>query len=95
MGSLSLKPTRSSNSRKQQPIPTSVEIARTETAISWPARYLGDVPLHRTVGAIAHARARYREIAWAARKLGLPGRLARRWNDEGLELIAAGCSAAM
>jgi hypothetical protein len=62
-----------------------------ETAISWPAQYLPDVPqFPRTVGAIAHARARYREIAWAARKLGLPGRLARRWNDEGLELIPAG-----
>jgi hypothetical protein len=28
--------------------------------------------------------------AHAARKLGLPARLARRWNCEGLDLIAAG-----
>jgi hypothetical protein len=28
--------------------------------------------------------------AHAARKLGLPGGLARRWNGEGLDLIAAG-----
>jgi hypothetical protein len=35
---------------------------------------------------VALARARDRDIAHAARRLGLPGRLARRWND----LIAAG-----
>jgi hypothetical protein len=31
-----------------------------------------------------------RDIAHAACKLGLPGRLARRWNSEGLDLTAAG-----
>jgi hypothetical protein len=31
-----------------------------------------------------------RDITHAARKLRLPGRLARRWNCEGLDLIAAG-----
>jgi hypothetical protein len=39
---------------------------------------------------VALSRARDRDIAHAARKLGLPGRLARRWNCEGLHLIAAG-----
>ena len=72
-------------------VPSSVEISRMETAISWPAKYLGDVPqLLRVVGAVAHARARYRDIAWAAHRLKLPGRLARRWNNKGLDLIAEG-----
>jgi hypothetical protein len=72
-------------------VPSAVEITHMEQAISWPAKYLGDVPqLLRVVGAVAHARARYRDIAWAAHRLKLPGRLARRWNDEGLELIARG-----
>jgi hypothetical protein len=42
------------------------------------------------VQAVALSRARRQDIAHAARKLGLPGRLARRWNGEGLDLIAAG-----
>ena len=62
-----------------------------ETAIVWPAHYLGHVPQFlRSVQAVALARARDRDIAYAARKLGLPGRLTRRWNSEGLDLIAAG-----
>ena len=66
-------------------------IARMETAIVWPARYLGHVPqMLRTVQAVALARSRDRDIAHAARGLGLPGRLARRWNCDGLDLIAAG-----
>jgi hypothetical protein len=72
-------------------IPTSIEIARMETAISWPARYLGELPqLLRTVGAVAQVKARSLDIAHAARRLKLPGRLVRRWNDEGLDAIAAG-----
>jgi hypothetical protein len=74
-----------------KPRPSSIEITRMETAIVWPARYLGHAPqLLRTVQAVAVARARDHDTAHAARKLGLPGRLARRWNCEGLDLIAAG-----
>jgi hypothetical protein len=66
-------------------------LARMETAIVWPARYLGHVPqLLRSVQTVALARSRVRDIAHAGRKRGLPGRLARRWNCEGLDLIAAG-----
>src|SRR5262249_16999028 len=73
------------------PRPSSIEITRMETAIVWPARYLDHVPqLLRTVQAVAFLRARNRGIAHAARKLRLPGRLARRWNREGLNLIATG-----
>ena len=73
-----------------KPRPSSIEITRMETAIVWPARYLGHVPqLLRTVQAIALARSRDRDIAHAAHKLRLPGRLARRLNCEGLDLIAA------
>jgi hypothetical protein len=51
----------------------------------------GHVPqLLRTVQVVALARSRDRDIADAARRLPLPGRLARRWNCEGLDLIAAG-----
>jgi hypothetical protein len=72
-------------------VPTSIEIGRMETAIVWPGRYLGEFPqLLRAVGAVAQARARYLDIAHAARKLNLPGRHVRRWNDEGLDRIAAG-----
>jgi hypothetical protein len=72
-------------------IPSAAEIARMETVVVWPARYLGHLPqLLRTVQAVAVARSRERDIAHAARKLALPGRLARRWNREGLDLIAAG-----
>jgi hypothetical protein len=71
-----------------RPRPSSVEITRMETAVARPGRYLGHVPqLLRTVQAVALAI----EISpHAARKLRLPGRLARRWNSEGLDLIAAG-----
>jgi hypothetical protein len=49
-----------------------------ETAMVWPAHYLGHVPqLLRAVQTVAFARARDRDIAHAARKFGLPGRLAR------------------
>jgi hypothetical protein len=62
-----------------------------ETAIVWPARYLGHAAqLLRTVQTVALSRACHRDIAHAARKLGLPGLLARRWNCKGLHLIAAG-----
>jgi hypothetical protein len=52
---------------------------------------LGYVPqLLRTIQAVVLARSRDRGIAHASRKLALPGRLARRRNGEGLDLIAAG-----
>jgi hypothetical protein len=72
-------------------IPTSIEIARMESAISWPGRYLGDLPqLLRIVGAVAQVKALYGDIPRVARKLRLPGRLVRRWNEQGLDLIAEG-----
>jgi hypothetical protein len=68
-----------------KPRPSSIEIARMETATVWPGRYLGHVPqLLRTVQAVALARSRDRDVAHAAGKLALPGRLVRRWNCEGL-----------
>jgi hypothetical protein len=71
-------------------IPSAAEIARMEIAIIWPARYPQSppaAPAHRASrGGCAPAIVTSR----AARKLGLPGRLARRWNNEGLDLIAAG-----
>jgi hypothetical protein len=71
--------------------PTSVEIARMEQVIAWPARYLKDVPqLLRIVQLAALARARHSDLRWVARKLELPGRLVRQWNREGLDAIALG-----
>jgi hypothetical protein len=72
-------------------IPSAEEITRMEQAIAWPARYVGDLPqLLRAVGAVAIAKARHQNVAAAARKLRVPRRLARRWHNEGCELIAAG-----
>jgi hypothetical protein len=58
---------------------TLLEIVAIETAIVWPAGYLRDVPqLLRTVQIVAVVRMRDGDIECAARKLNLPGRLARR-----------------
>ena len=71
--------------------PSSIEIAHMEQAICWPARYLHSLPqLVRTVQAVAAVRARDRDMEHAARRLRLPGRVVRRWNSEGLDLIARG-----
>jgi hypothetical protein len=72
-------------------LPSSTEIAHMETAIAWPARYLGQIPqLVRIVQWVALGRSRHRDMRWAARRLQLPGRLVRRWNGEGLDTIALG-----
>src|SRR5262252_3720610 len=80
------KAERAAESNWTKPRLSSIEITCMETAIVWPGHYLGHVPqLLRTVQAVALARSRDRDIAHAARKFGLPGRLARRWNCEGLD----------
>jgi hypothetical protein len=62
-----------------------------EQAICWPARYLRSWPqLVHAVQAVAAGRARDRDMEHAARRLRLPGRVVRRWNSEGLDLIARG-----
>ena len=62
-----------------------------EAAISWPGHYLGELPqLLRVVGAVTQSKAIYCDIPRAAHKLKLPGRLVRRWNEQGLDLIAEG-----
>jgi hypothetical protein len=74
-----------------RPNPSREDITRMEIAIAWPARYLRDVPqLLRTVQMVAVVRMRHGHNERAAKRLRLPGRLARRWNREGLDLIAAG-----
>lgn len=74
-----------------RPIPSASEIARMESAITWPASYLLPYPQFlRAVSQSAHARARNRSLHWAARRLRLPPRLLRRWNRDGLDLIAVG-----
>ena len=71
--------------------PSSVEIARMEQTITWPARYLKDVPqLLRVVQLAALACARHRDLRWVASRLRLPGRLVRKWNTQGLDAIALG-----
>jgi hypothetical protein len=71
--------------------PSSVEIAHMEQAICWPARYLRQFPqLVRAVQAVAAGRSRDCDTDHAARRLRLPGRIVRRWNAEGLDLIAHG-----
>jgi hypothetical protein len=71
--------------------PSSIEIAQMEQSLSWCLVYLKDWPqLVRTVQAVAVARSRDRDLEHAARRLRLPGHLVRRWNGEGLALIARG-----
>jgi hypothetical protein len=71
--------------------PSSVEIARMEQSIRWPLQYLREFPqLVRTVQQVAVARMRDRDMEHAAKRLRLPGRLVRRWNGEGLGMIADG-----
>jgi hypothetical protein len=71
--------------------PSSVEIAHMEQSICWPARYLRSWPqLVRAVQAVAVARSRDRDMDHAARRLRLPGRVVRKWNGEGLAMIAHG-----
>ena len=85
------KAERSAERNRFKPRPTSIEIARMEQAIGWPGRYLFHFPqLIRTVQAAAVARASHCDLTWVERRLQLPGRVARRWNREGLDLIAAG-----
>jgi hypothetical protein len=74
-----------------RPRPSSIEIARMETVISWPGSYLRDLPQCLTVvQCVALMRSRYHDVAHAAKRLQLPGRIARRWNREGLDEIARG-----
>jgi hypothetical protein len=73
---------------------SSTEIAQMEAAIAWPMSYLAAFPqLLRTVQVCALVRSNHRDLEHAARKLGLPGRLCRRWNREGLDTIARGLRA--
>jgi hypothetical protein len=61
--------------------PSSVEIARMERTIAWPAHYLRSFPqLLRTVQLAASARARHRDLRWVAGRLRLPGREAPEWR---------------
>src|SRR5262249_39362242 len=83
------KAERAAESNWNRPSPPSVDIARRERAIVGRGRSLGPVPkLLRRVQAVALSRGGDRDRAYAARKLALPGRFARRWNCEGLNLIA-------
>jgi len=75
-----------------RPRPSAIEIAHMEAAIAWPARYLKEFPqLLRTVGVVALVRSFHKDVEFAARRrLWMPPRVVRRWNREGLDLIAAG-----
>ena len=64
--------------------PSSIDIAHMEQSICWPPQ------LVRAVQAVAVARSRDCHTDHAARRLRLPGRVVRRWNAEGLDLIARG-----
>ena len=71
--------------------PSSIEIMHMEQAIVWPARYLREFPqLTLTVQAVAVARSRDSDTDGAARRLRLPGHVVRKWNGEGLTMIARG-----
>jgi hypothetical protein len=85
------KAEQSAERNRIKPRPTSIEIMRMEQVIGWPGRYLFHFSqLLRVVQAAAVARARHRDLSFVERRLRLPGRVVRRWNREGLDLIAAG-----
>lgn len=72
-------------------LPSSIEIMRMESAIAWPMRYVGELPqLLRAVQIVALGRSRHRDLEWAARRLRFGSALVRRWNREGLDMIARG-----
>jgi hypothetical protein len=54
------------------------------------ARHARGHALHRSVQIVAVSRSRDRDTEHAARRLRLPGRVLRRWNSAGLDLIARG-----
>jgi hypothetical protein len=79
------------NSRASKSRPSSTEITRMETAITWPARYLGELPqLLRAVRVATLCRMSDQDLDRAAHRVQLPPRLLRRWSREGLDIIAAG-----
>jgi hypothetical protein len=86
-----IDPVRIVDNAVENGVGSSVEIAHMEQAICWPARYLRLLPhLVRPVQAVAVSRSRDCDLENAARRLRLPGHLVRRWNAEGLALIARG-----
>ena len=72
-------------------LPTTVEVGNMETAIVWPARYLGVRPLvMRVVHQVAAGRARGVEMETIARRLRRKAATVRAMNRAGLDLIADG-----
>jgi hypothetical protein len=71
--------------------PSASDIGRMALTISWPAKYLRELPnLIRAVQAVALARARDADIRAASRRLRRPLDLVRERNNRGLARIAAG-----
>lgn len=88
------KAERAEEQRQRKELPSAVEIAQMEAAISWPPRYVEYPQLLRVVGVIALWKSRDADIDFIAkRKLRLPPHVARRWNNEALSLIATGLRA--
>lgn len=83
---------RAEEQAQRRQLPSAIEIAQMEAGISWPPRYLADYPqLLRTVGMIALWKSRDADVDFIAkRKLKLPPHVARKWNEEGLSVVARG-----
>jgi hypothetical protein len=71
-------------------MPAAREISRMEVAIVWPAHYLGDPSLRRTVQRVAMLRAREVPLHAIARRLKRSPKVVRNENRKGLDEIAAG-----
>ncbi|MCC6780937.1 MAG: hypothetical protein IT537_30560 [Hyphomicrobiales bacterium] len=85
------KADRAARSNHRRPRPSPVAIERMEAALGWPGRHLAAHPqLLRAVTMVAHCRSYHRDSDHAARRLGLPRHVLRRWHGEGCDLIARG-----
>ena len=75
-------------------LPSLRAISEMETAIVWPAEYLGRLPdLLRAVNAVALAHSLDRDSGWVAAKRGGYGDTWRQRHDAGCSLIAQGLRA--
>jgi hypothetical protein len=75
-------------------LPSLRAISEMETAIVWPAEYLGRLPdLLRAVNAVALAHSLDRDSGWVAAKRGGDGDTWRQRHDAGCAIIAQGLRA--
>lgn len=71
-------------------MPSREQITRMEIAIIWPARYVPDERVRKTVQRVAMLRSRELNLEQISRRLKRPAKGIRNENRKGLDQIAAG-----